>query len=563
MSSESALKTIDHIYAAAIDPANHQAFEKQWESYLSRQSQDAEEEVLIGNHLDRALEIIERMHFSGQKALSPSTLVETINAPAAVIDLEGSVSTCNSIWAEQMPKCQNSIWPLSQRPQIQRRIREVLQAVSHVTDMHTEIVAIDPTEARSFTTFAFRRLPFDRDDERDLILVRGSGLVWPEPVTQILRREFGLTEAECTLFREIFEGATFSEIAKQRQRSIETLKAQSKTIYRKLGISGREGVVRFGMQLQALLDRAVPRDAPGASPRIEREFLVLQTGQRIAIHRYGAADGRPIVFLHGMSLGYGLPPAFIDRLTDKGFQIILIERPGYGDSDSPKDWPNAVNEWATLFPDILAKLNIKRCPVVTHTTGVMHACAAAAKSPHTTAAIFAISGGVPITDPKMTDTYPRQLRLIVRSAKHSPRAIRFFMASSSTFFYRSGGREATIQGIYNGCPSDRAALSRDGTIPLIAKGMECAFDGGFRGFIGDAMHIFDDWSEWPASMKCRMTYLIGDEDPICPVEWARLFAQKHVHISVDDIPGAGQLAFYSHPIEIADRLTAFLRSAPT
>ena len=54
--------------------------------------------------------------------------------------------------------------------------------------------------------------------------------------------------------------------------------------------------------------------------------------------------------------------------------------------------------------------------------------------------------------------------------------------------------------------------------------------------------------------------VIGDQDPICPLKWARAFAQRYTHVDVTPIEQAGQLLHHTHPEAVADLIAGIHRS---
>lgn len=73
-------------------------------------------------------------------------------------------------------------------------------------------------------------------------------------------RCFGLTEAESLVCALMVRGLTDSEIAAQRDVSVETVRSQTKSIYRKSGVSRRADLIRLTLSLTP------PIEEPGAGP---------------------------------------------------------------------------------------------------------------------------------------------------------------------------------------------------------------------------------------------------------------------------------------------------------
>jgi pimeloyl-ACP methyl ester carboxylesterase len=250
--------------------------------------------------------------------------------------------------------------------------------------------------------------------------------------------------------------------------------------------------------------------------------------------------------------------SFVADLARHGYYAICLDRPGYGRSDPPWDWQENVEYWAKIFPDILDSLGLESVPVVTHTSGVLYGCAAAANHPDRVEQVCALAGGIPITETRMLADYPTQVRILSRTSRFSANALRFILSTSTAYYRNEAGRSRLIRRTYGGVTSDAKALESPEVLRKVHEGMEMIATGGFDGFVGDGLRIFGDWSDIVSQMKRPLHYIIGSEDPICPLKWAEDFAQKYPHVDVKSVQGAGQLLHHSHHQKTAEILAGFL-----
>jgi len=547
------LDAIDKIYSAALSPTEHDAFTAAWARYLESSACDdvSEHDAPILDHFDRALSVVERLHFSAQDAATPQDIVDRHLGAAAVIDADGVVVAANTAWRAAHAAACEQLWPLCANANDQRELRNAVRALQTVVQTRTEFVRYQPPARSEAGLVALRRLPVRSGTERPLVLARSAGAVWSPTVGQLLKEHFELTSAELALLERLARGQSFDAIARDRARSKDTLKVQSKSIYRKMGVANREDAARAALQLHFLWD-GTPEPATGGGARHaafapdDAHVIVAPNGQRLIYSISGDPNGAPFLYLHGMSLGHGMKRALCDGLADAGLKAIRIDRPGYGRSDPPRDWRTGVEEWVELFPSILDQLGVAALPVVSHTSGVLSACAAARAYPDRVTGILAVSGGAPVITTDMPVNLPTQVRLLARTAKFSPRALRFLISATAAFYRGVIGHETIIRRTYDKVAPDRDALDDPETFALVNVGMLMLQDGGFDGFICDALRMFDDWSQIPADVTCRITYLVGELDPICPIDWARAFAQRYTHITVEGVAGAGQLLQHTH-----------------
>jgi pimeloyl-ACP methyl ester carboxylesterase len=107
-------------------------------------------------------------------------------------------------------------------------------------------------------------------------------------------------------------------------------------------------------------------------------------------------EGRPVVLLHGFPDSGRLWRNQVSALADAGFQAIVPDLRGYGDSDKPDD----VNAYALPFlaGDVLAVLDhvgVERAHVVGHDWGAALAWGIAALAPDRVDHLVALSVGHP------------------------------------------------------------------------------------------------------------------------------------------------------------------------
>lgn len=107
------------------------------------------------------------------------------------------------------------------------------------------------------------------------------------------------------------------------------------------------------------------------------ESFLLENQYQLAWAEYGATDGEPVFYFHGMP-GSQLEAQPADAIAlDLGIRLITPDRPGYGyseaqDNFSLLDWPNAVSQLAD-------KLNLNRFSILGFSGGGPYALACAHK----------------------------------------------------------------------------------------------------------------------------------------------------------------------------------------
>ena len=118
-------------------------------------------------------------------------------------------------------------------------------------------------------------------------------------------------------------------------------------------------------------------------------------GPRLRVRRWGATDGRPLLFLHslgpassGAFLGLGVQP-----LVDAGYAVAAPDLPGYGDSPPVAAEEYAVPALAERVAGLTDDLGWTRFVLVGHSWGGAIACHLAAAHPDRVRALVLVDSG--------------------------------------------------------------------------------------------------------------------------------------------------------------------------
>ena len=99
------------------------------------------------------------------------------------------------------------------------------------------------------------------------VLVVTSQLRWPEALTETLRDAFKLTRAEAQILRSLSEARPLRDIAAERGRSVETVRAQIKAILAKTETRSQGELLRLALSVSELVPALpAPSELPGQAP---------------------------------------------------------------------------------------------------------------------------------------------------------------------------------------------------------------------------------------------------------------------------------------------------------
>jgi pimeloyl-ACP methyl ester carboxylesterase len=130
------------------------------------------------------------------------------------------------------------------------------------------------------------------------------------------------------------------------------------------------------------------------------DVVTLRTGRRVGVPWFGAADGFPVLRLHGIagSGTFEVEPAWT---TKAEVRMITVERPGFGSSEFA---PMAdLVTWATDVEHVADALRLDCFALFAESAGVPHGLAAARLLPERVVAMATVGGPAPAGVPGVSD----------------------------------------------------------------------------------------------------------------------------------------------------------------
>jgi len=112
-------------------------------------------------------------------------------------------------------------------------------------------------------------------------------------------------------------------------------------------------------------------------PRFNKGYLEGPFGQ---LHYYELGAGPCLILAHQSPLNGRQFEKGMSFLADKGFRVIAIDTPGYGNSDGPDEVPT-IQDYANIYPQVLKGLGETKAHFLGHHTGASILCAFAVKYP--------------------------------------------------------------------------------------------------------------------------------------------------------------------------------------
>jgi len=146
------------------------------------------------------------------------------------------------------------------------------------------------------------------------------------------------------------------------------------------------------------------------------ESILLADGRTLCFARYGAAGGRPVIYLHGAGSSRIEGEIYDQEARAASVQIIATDRPGCGGSSPApgRTFPG----YAQDLRELADRLGIARFVVAGMSNGGAYAMAAAACLPDRVSTAIPINASTPLHDPVARRATPLGARLSYALIRH-------------------------------------------------------------------------------------------------------------------------------------------------
>ncbi len=572
-------EVIDRIYEVAVDPSRYEALLDHWEAMIGPQRAGAHGELEaapaigldhLAGHIERADQVLDRV-INTDTPQGPDALVTQIDRSAAFAVDDGLRVLAHNLAAAQQLKITigSRIEDLSlgdgDAGQLAQHIRRLLRANDDTP------VVLRARDGSSDRLVVFHLRCVRTDPAGPFVLVLSSDMGWPHGFSDMLRAAFELTPAETDVVRALTEGRTLAQVAEARSRSIDTIRAQLKSIMAKTETRSQTELVRLTLSTMeiAQFTAAATDTAPETSTGFARlkpvpfHTITLRDGRRMDYLILGDPVGRPLIYL---PLDYGLTRWPADAEEDarkRGIRVIVPVRAGFGHSTPlPKRAPY-MPELADDLAELMNALGVKSAPFLSlggdsHIATMFHAA-----HPDRITALVACAGVLPMTRPEQYDRMDKWHRFILAGARYTPHLLPFMVKAGFALAKRLGKR-GFLHAVYGKSDADMNTIADPDAFEALVVGSEVclsdrhsAHDAFSREVIS---HETTEWTEDALAMKdsIPVIFMNGLQDPQTPPATLAEFKADYPWIAFDVFPDGGQLLFFSKWRQVLDRVQDFL-----
>jgi len=394
-------RVIERLYEVAVDPSRYEALLDHWEAMIAPQRAGAGRGqipmsglTLLTGHVERADQVLDRV-LSMDQPQGPQAVLDQIGRSAAfAVDRSLGIIAANDSATSLLGVLKGA--KLSNLQLGDGDVDQLSHHIGRLLNANDD----EPAVLRGRTANSERLIVFH------LRAVRGDG-------------EF--TPAESDVVRALTEGRTLQQIAQERGRSIDTIRAQLKSVMAKTETRSQTELVRLTLSTMeiAQFTEAASDAAEDVSQGYEqlepRTFhtVSLSDGRRMDYLILGDPAGAPLVY---SPLDYGLirwPASAEAEAKKRGIKVIVPVRAGYGKSTP---LPKRVPYVPQLCDDLAAMMDdagVSSAPfialggdthIITHFNSL---------HPERISALIACAGVLPLTQSEQYDFCRSWLRLVL------------------------------------------------------------------------------------------------------------------------------------------------------
>jgi pimeloyl-ACP methyl ester carboxylesterase len=281
--------------------------------------------------------------------------------------------------------------------------------------------------------------------------------------------------------------------------------------------------------------------------KLNQQFQ-LPDGRKLGYDEYGAADGKPIFYLHGSPSARVEFSLFGDDALAKSLNVrlIAVDRPGMGLSDFQP------NRRLLDFPrDLLAladHLNIERFSILAYSLGGIHGLACAYAIPERLTKVGIVSGAALFTEPALMQNINAGTRKYLTLPRENPFAARLFLGMMAMMI-RFAPNLMTASAASNLPTPDLPIVADSNFQTGFVQMLREALRNGTRGAFHESLLSVTDFGFRLQEIQTPLHLWHGEADQNVPVEMARFVESAVPKCEAEFYPNEGHLSLFKKNAE--------------
>jgi pimeloyl-ACP methyl ester carboxylesterase len=279
---------------------------------------------------------------------------------------------------------------------------------------------------------------------------------------------------------------------------------------------------------------------PAPTPDAFSHILTLPDKRRLGYARYGAADGRPVIYQHGLP-GSRLECQLVDACArELGISVVAPDRPGYGLSSRHNN--SSLEDRALDVAALADALEIDTFSVAGVSGGAPCALACARYLPRRVTGVALVAGLGPVYDPVIRGQMAGLARSGFYLANKLPRL--FELVVGGPLIQLARHRPALLVQLLarlDGGP-DRRVLLDPALLTPISRGLRECFRQGLAGSLLDLQLFRRPWRLQFTAIRQPVHIWHGTRDRVVPLSHGRYYHAHLPHATLNTVEGEGHFS---------------------
>ncbi|QIA64942.1 alpha/beta fold hydrolase [Vibrio astriarenae] len=501
------------------------------------------------SHLERSAQINFKLEQTDTERELKENLFERIPLPALLFKASGELLQYNH--QAKMFIEQTNLMTLSENgfrlsnAFLQRQFERNLTLLgAPVAQQKTVTMRLSESYTSQPTSMNFSRLEGEQSQQNSVMVLIANICINEDIDLVDVCKRYKLTQAETQLAKSLLASKSLNQISEDRHVTINTVRTQLKSIFKKTGCHRQSDLVRTliaNTKLQHVSDYKKRETLGRYQLESYNQTIFLRDGRTLSYSDVGC-DGDDVVILIPPSTGsrYQVHPNVLP-LKKHQLRLITIDRPGYGLS-SPH--PNrTLSSFAVDVEALLDKLNVNNASVLGYCGGGPYALAIASYLGERVNHLSLVSSVTPYEPINLFHGIKSSNKLLAQIAIRSPEVLTPLLkliASSVVKDY-----EKYFDQIYpHLCESDAVALSEPAVTDNFIHAFREALRQGTASFAQDLVLLSRPWNINMQSIQCPITLWHGVLDQHVPISLARKFIQQLPNATLREEPNLGHFLVY-------------------
>ncbi len=569
MDKNSNEELINLAYSMAVEPQRFIAFTDVLNarahtlSQLPQDGQEADPKTLenlnnIATHFQHAFDLLERQGRRFDYATGSMKFINSDSKPSALVRVDGTIYHANEPAVKALGFVKDAqISAANFAPgQYEKFLNDLKTIAKHDTDKIVSVYNLSISDGHENIKMALSKAIDYKNNPIGRLC--SFHIKWVPERGKQFQEGLGLTPVDIAITQAVISGTSLKDLAKQRGRSLATIRTQTKALLSKLGLHSQ---VELACLYSAFthFNLNVPVTTQTNKPKREAwrniAFLDLPNDRKMQYEMVGPPKGRPVLYFHGLIDGLMVTQKIRDQLAQRNIRLIMVWRPYFAGTSPDEGVRGAVERFATDIENLLDHLKIKKCQILGVSQGGIYGYGCAKLMPDRIIGLVNCSTGIPITSRKQFMLMDPSPRVHILLARYSPLLLPM-MVRAMLSKLDAGYDEEFLLTHYENSPADLESLKDPKLGELMREAYPIYTTQGYMPFVRNAQIEASRWGHLVDGVHCPVTLVHGNQHHVYPLSTVQEFAESKSNFTMIPLLGAGQLAYYQSPETIYQALDA-------